>query len=126
MDGEKYGDIVLDIVFPMLNTMENAIFQEDNASIHKCRLVQHLKEELEIQCMEWPPQSPDLNPIENIWGQCKKWIQKNRVCRTEEDLEEAIMAAWSALAPEATLHFIDSMPERVLEVIKNKGYATRW
>jgi DDE superfamily endonuclease/Transposase/Helix-turn-helix domain len=126
MKGEEYGEIVLDIVFPMLNMMENPIFQEDNAPIHKCRQVQRLKEELEIPCMEWPPQSPDLNPIENVWRECKKWIQKNRVCRNERDLEEAVTEAWNSSTPEAIIHFIDSMPDRVLEVIKKKGYATRW
>ena len=126
INGQEYGDLLLDIVYPMVATSETAIFQEDNAPIHKCKVASQLKQELGIETMEWPPQSPDLSPIENIWREVKRWIQQNRKPRTEMELWKAVEEAWEAVVPEVVLKFIDSMPERVVEVTEKKGYATRW
>jgi Transposase/DDE superfamily endonuclease/Helix-turn-helix domain len=126
MNGQEYGNLVLDVIYPMIVTSENAIFQEDNAPIHKCKIVSQLKQELGIEAMEWPPQSPDLSPIENVWREVKRWIHQNRKPRTEKELLEAVEDAWEAIAPEVIMKFVDSMPERISDVIKRKGYATKW
>jgi hypothetical protein len=85
-----------------------------------------LKQELAIDVMWWPPQSPDLSPIENIWREVKSWIHKNRKPRTMDELWEAVEKAWEEVVPDVILKFVDSMPRRVAEVIKKKGFATRW
>ncbi|CAG8616734.1 3813_t:CDS:1, partial [Ambispora gerdemannii] len=103
-----------------------AIFQEDNAPIHKSKLVRGLKDNLGIVTMEWPSQSPDLSPIENVWREIKCWIHKNRKPQTEADLEEAVFAAWNTITFEKILHFIDSMPERINEVIEKNGHAIHY
>ena len=57
-----------------LGLEDNYIFQEDNDPKHKARVTTNFKNEMEIEVMEWPPQSPDLNPIEEIWAIMKKEI----------------------------------------------------
>jgi hypothetical protein len=126
MNGEKYGNIILDVVYPMVMVAEEAIFQEDNAPIHKSKPVKELKDNLGIVTMEWPAQSPDLSPIENVWRDIKCWIHKNRKPQTEADLEEAVFAAWNTITFEKILHFIDSMPERINEVIEKNGHAIHY
>ena len=51
----------------LLNSIDsNAIFQQDNAPVHTARIVRDTLNEIECEIMEWPPYSPDLNPIENL------------------------------------------------------------
>ncbi|KAJ5718913.1 uncharacterized protein N7483_009995 [Penicillium malachiteum] len=50
----------------------------DNAPTHTAHVVRDALEEMNIEVMEWPPHSPDLNPIENLWALLKAAIYKLR------------------------------------------------
>ena len=50
---------------------DRVIFQQDNASIHKTPAVCTFLEENQVETLKWPPRSPDLSPIENLWN-CMK------------------------------------------------------
>ena len=45
-----------------------AIFQQDNALIHALRHSKVFFSDKNVVLMDWPALSPDLNPIENLWG----------------------------------------------------------
>jgi hypothetical protein len=47
---------------------EEIIFQQDNAPCHTSKTTMEAFNAIEVNVMDWPAQSPDLNPIENYWG----------------------------------------------------------
>ena len=63
-----YKQLVKDYVLPVLtnSTKQSSIFMQDNAPCHKAMVVMNLLKVENVTVMDWPPQSPDINPIENV------------------------------------------------------------
>jgi hypothetical protein len=79
------------------------------------------------EIMDWPPQSPDLNPIEHVWHLLKLRLNKYPTRPTrEEELERRIHIEWYKITKEECQRYIDSMPARIKAVIKSKGGPTRY
>jgi transposase len=64
-----------------------------------------------------PPQSPDLNPIENLWPELNRKVNK-RTCQSEEQLFECLKHAWENLSDDYLHKPIESMPQRCRKDIK--------
>lgn len=74
--------------------------------------------------LETPPQSPDLNPIENLWEHLDRHVRKNHRVRTKNDLKRVLMAEWDNITPDITNKLV--MPKRLKAVITNKGNPTKY
>ena len=79
-----------------------------------------------IQMFEWPENSPDLNPIENLWS-----VMKNKASEKHSTnlgtLQSAIKEVWvKEISSDYCCKLIESMSHRVQEVIKNKGGHTKY
>jgi transposase len=109
-------------------------FMQDNAPIHTSRRVRQWFEDLAIPVIDWPPYSPDLNPIEHLW-----WHLKNMVLRLHPELEnmgksesdiralqEALIEAWEAIPDSIFQECLDSMPKRIKAVIEADGWHTKY
>ena len=75
---------------------------------------------------DWPAQSLDLNPIENLWRLIKYHIAKRPVAKSVQELEQQVQEEWAAVPLETIQKFIDSMPQRIVEVIAAKGGHTHY
>lgn len=73
----------------------------------------------------WPANSPDFNPIENVFAWLKREVQ-HRCLRSEGALKAAIRDAWDHLAVEITERLVESMSRRLVEAIRNKGERTKY
>jgi hypothetical protein len=74
--------------------------------------------------MDWPAQSPDLNPIENLWSIVKRPVAKKKPGSIHE-LFDVVSDCWNQVTPELCAKLVDSMPRRCAAVIKNFGYPTK-
>jgi len=74
-----------------------------------------------IEKTSWPPNSPDINPLENLWSIMDEVVYKDPTPKTMKDLKRRLKQAWKNI-PLSTLHDLShSMPQRLQNVINNKG-----
>ena len=73
MNASRYGQLIKNTVSPfMKKTMgRKSIFQQDNAPIYTAKSILKIFKNFKMKVLDWPAQSPDLNPIENIWRRIK-------------------------------------------------------
>jgi hypothetical protein len=124
MKATDYCNVLQKHLLPFWQTLDDdSVFMEDGAPIHTARYSKNWRQEHGISSMKWPAQSPDLNPIENLWQQLKTSIEKrkNRP-KNKEELLKALQEEWANLKEKNALQsLIRSMPKRIREVIKANG-----
>jgi len=128
MDQHTYTKMLIDAMIPSAERLFNGdlfIFQQDNAPCHKARSVTELLKESDISVMDWPPQSPDFNPIENLWRILKKKVGQSKPTNLNE-LWEKLQEAWRSITEEEITRLINSMPQRMKSAIKNRGGSTKY
>jgi DDE superfamily endonuclease len=106
--------------------VEQPVVMEDNAPPHK-KVCIPVRQELGMKCHQHPPNSPDLNPIENIWAHMKHIISKKYAHITSQKvMKEVVVSIWNDFMDHRWDHFVESMPERIQAVIKARGGSTHF
>ena len=136
MDAAIFHDILVRQATPSINElfpgpMENGLttadylFQQDNDPKHTARINQQYLVNKGYKVLPWVSQSPDLNPIENLWSILED-MMKDRKPQNEDQLFECIQKAWDLVPKDLLQRLADSMPRRCAAVIKAKGRATKY
>lgn len=124
MKSEDYQKILQDHLIPFLrqHRTQEFTFMQDNASVHASRSTIQWLESKNIPLLNWPACSPDLNPIENVWGILVRQIYRDgRQFNNVEELRNAIEMAWNNLDPGIMKNLVESIPNRIFELISNRG-----
>lgn len=122
--GPRYVQTLEDYLLPYsLCVHDDAyIFMQDNAGPHRSGVVSEWFKETDVEVLPWPSRSPDLNPIENIWGALARMVYADgRQYKTVAALEHAIVTSWDNISLACVQRHIQSMPKRCVDLVKSDG-----
>ena len=101
---------------------KNWIYMNDNAPVHCSKHTKSWFTDNQVNVISWPALSPDLNPIENIWGILSRMVYDGgRQFEDVNSLKNAILIAWEEISVDYIKTLINSMPNRIYKVILNNG-----
>jgi len=103
--------------------LNSTIFQYDGDKSHGTSNVKVYLERKGVEVLpEWPPRSPDLTPIENMWGICQREVDR-RVSpdATPDEMWEVVRSTFDAIPVAVVNNLILSVPWRLKECIGMKG-----
>ena len=78
-----------------------------------------------VTCIDFPPYSPDLNPIENLWSVLAREVEKTP-CSTMEELQDIVAEVWEKASRSLMTKLAESMPRRIAAVIAAAGSHTKY
>lgn len=131
-NSEMYTEMLDDVLVEYIeDTMDDSIiFQQDNAPIHVSRHSKAWFEDKGIHLLEWPDCSPDLNPVENLWAILARRVygspSERRTFSTVFQLKQKIIEEWSKIEINLMQTLVESMSNRIYQVILRNGGSTKY
>ncbi len=128
LNGEKYVELLEDhFIDSYRDSGPDSVFMQDNASCHTSQVARAYFRQNAVTLLEWPPQSPDLNPIENIWAMLKSKMKKiPGFPRSRAELIARAQTCWAQLEAEKVDNTLNSMPKRMQLVLEARGASIKY
>lgn len=107
---------------------ETILFMQDNCPVHTARVVKRwFEEQRHVELLPWPSNSPDLNPIENLWANIVN-VWESAQERTPRQLLQHMTTEWEVLRRKPALinNHVASVPQRLQSVIQKNGGWTKY
>ena len=127
LNGERYLKILQRYLlqnYPNLKE-QKLIYQHDNAPAHCYHRIIEWLEAKDVQNLNWPPQSPDLNLIEDVWNEIKFRL-RGKAFENKDKLWKAVKKEWQNVSKSFIKNLYESLPRRI-EALKNaKGSHTKY
>ena len=105
---------------------ETVIWQQDNALIHTAVAATNLFSTNNIELLNWPSYSPDLNIIENSWSVMNDLVYKNKQYHNKKELINAINDAAVKIDKNTTINLYKTYENRLIDLIKFNGYKINY
>ena len=119
-----YVEVLNSHLLPIAETLggPNYVYQQDNAPIHTSKLTKKWFADNNVNVMVWPARSPDLNPVENLWGILVRSVYASgRQFSNVLELRKEIERSWFDIKPDCLQSLVQSMPGRIFAVINKNG-----
>jgi hypothetical protein len=131
MDSDLYVQILQEELMDTIRyynlNIDEVIFQQDNDPKHTSRVAKNALTELKLNVLDWPSQSPDLNPIEHFWNHvASEMKRKTGPLQSKKELWEELEKILEEKNRDLCRKLIGTMPRRIIDVIKAKGGHTKW
>ncbi len=125
MNSQMYCSILKEKMLPSLRALgPRALFQNDNDPKHTSKATVGFLKKNRVKEIQWPSMSPDLNPIEHLWGILKRQVEHH--LSSIQSLKEVILEEWKKIDLAKCRQLVHSMPRRHGAVIKNHGGHTKY
>lgn len=130
INAAAYIDVLDDHLLGFIDNLgdeEEYLFQEDNAPIHTARVTTEWKRDNDIETLPWPAQSPDMNPIENLWDELERQVRARKpLPKNREELWSVLQEEWGKIEIHKLQNLVNSMPNRIKAVLNSKGNPTKY
>ena len=130
MNSQTYLEILRDVMLPTVRIAypEGHIYLvQDNCAVHRSRMVtEWLMSRDDITVIDWPSKSPDLNPIENLWGRMVMNYDTSEV-RSRQNLEVEVLSTWELFRGSCECwNMVRHMKNRLQQIIACDGHPLRY
>ena len=126
MDASFYIKILENYLLPLIERHfpSSHRFMQDNDPKHTSRLARSFFDSRSINWWRIPPESPDCNPIENVWHELKEFIRREIKPKSKQDLISGIEHFWTTVDADKCEHYINHLRKVIPKVIEVQGEAT--
>ena len=126
MNAEAYVTILSETLLPFLHEVypDGHRFMQDNDPKHTSRRAAQFFESEGVNWWKTPPESPDLNPIENLWHELKEFLRCEIKPTTKDELVRGITTFWESVSIQKCARYIRHLRKVIPKVIEDEGGPT--